>query len=177
MRVLAGEFIGVIFPEFFGLPVREPAGKHESDLCGFDGVFVHVDAEEVFRGDARGEADFGELAFVLGEEAQEQALFEFPQGAVGDEEEVAGAAGRVEDAELAEFREQGQQVGGGLGGGNAFVPGADDGGADDLLDIGFVSEMGAEGVAFFLAEAGLEKRAEDDGLNVAPVVLPRSCRS
>jgi len=31
--------------------------------------------------------------------------------------------------------------------------------------------MGAQGVAFFLAEAGLEQRAEDDGLDVAPVVL------
>ena len=135
----------------------EAAGEHEGDFGRLDRVLVDIYAEEVLGRDAGGEADFGELAFVLGEEAQEEALFEFPQGAVGDEEEVAGAAGGVEDAELAEFLEQGQQVGGGPGGGDAFVPGPDDGGADDLLDVGFVGEMGAQGVAFFLAEAGLRR--------------------
>jgi hypothetical protein len=149
----------------------EAAGEHEGDLGGLHRVLVDINAEEVSRGNARGQADFRELAFVLGEEAQEQALFEFPQGAVGDEEEVAGAAGGVEDAELAEFLEQGQEVGSGPGGRDAFVPGTDNGGADDLLDVGFVGEMGAQGVAFLFAEAGLEEGAEDDGLDVAPVVL------
>ena len=59
--------------------------------------------KKLFGRDAGGEADFGELAFVLGEEPQEEALLEFAQGAVGDEEEVAGAAGGVEDAELAQL--------------------------------------------------------------------------
>src|ERR1019366_509030 len=103
--VLAGEFVGVVFPELLRLPMGEAAGEHEGDFGGFHRVVVDIQAKEVPGGDAGGEADFGELAFVLGEEAQEQALFEFAQGAIGDEEEVAGTAGGIEHAELTEFRE------------------------------------------------------------------------
>src|SRR5437867_9069054 len=48
-------------------------------------------------------------------------------------------------------------------------PWADNGGTDDFLNVALVGEMGAEGVAFLLAEAALEERAENDGLDFGPV--------
>src|SRR5437867_12966522 len=50
-------------------------------------------------------------------------------------------------------------------------PWADNGGTDDFLNVALVGEMGAEGVAFLLAEAALEERAENDGLDFGPVFL------
>lgn len=41
------------------------------------------------------------------------------------------------------------------------------------MDVRLVSEMRADGVAFFLAEAAFEERAEDDGLDFGPVFLGR----
>ena len=54
---------------------------------------------------------------------------------------------------------------------NLLAPGLDDGGADNLHDVGGVGEVGAEGVAFFVTHRMLEEGAEDFRLHFGPVVI------
>lgn len=78
------------------------------------------------------------------------------------EQEVAAAAGGVEDVEILEGVDQsGEGVAG--GGGDATLPGLDDRGADDAEDVGFGGVVGAvamagAGVEAVLVGGGIEAR-------------------
>ena len=103
----------------------------------------------------------------------------------GDVEEVAGAAGRVEDAggaqlfvEGADFVQGGGRVVGqlvGHGGGLDVLPVVaqrlDQGRQDQALDEGAGREVGAQLVALVLVERTFQQRAEDGRLDVLPVGL------
>ncbi len=173
VRVAAGQHVGVRVPKFMRRMRSEPAREHERDLGGFHGVFIHVEAEKLFGRNAAGRADFFKLPLVLREQFHQKILFQFAQRAVGDEQKVAAAARGVEHAEGAQLAEQFEQFGSIFGGGDAFLPRAHDGGADNFLDVGLVGEMRAEGMAFLLAETAFKERAEDDGLDFRPVFLGR----
>lgn len=100
-----------------------------------------------------------------------------------DVEEVAGAAGGVEDAGGAQFVVPGADEVGGVfelafvgeeqGGGLGVVPvGAqrfDDGGQDEAVDVGARGVVGAEVVAFERVEGAFEQGAEDGGFDFGPV--------
>ena len=120
---------------------------------------------------AAGSADFFKLPFVLREQPQQKILFQFAQGAVGDEKEVATAASRVQHAESAKLAEKFEQFGGVFCGGDAFFPRADDGGADNFLNVAFVGEMRAKGVALRLQQAAFKERAEDYWLDARPILF------
>jgi len=76
---LAGEFVGVVGPEFFGVAMGE-ARARSGHLGGLD-AFSLTSMPKKFLARCRSEADFGELAFVLGEEAEQEALFRFSRRA------------------------------------------------------------------------------------------------
>ena len=59
----------------------------------------------------------------------------------------------------------------GLGALDLLAPGLDDGGADDLHDVGGVGEVRAKGVALVVVHRMLEEGAEDFGLDFGPVVF------
>lgn len=102
----------------------------------------------------------------LGEQVHLDAL----ELSVGDVEEVAGPAGRVEDLEAQQLFPEGAQVRHGVGVLQACLPGPDDGRAHDLLYVCLAGEVGAEGVAVGLLHAALEQGAEDLGLHLPPVL-------
>ena len=147
------------------------------------GARVDFEAEELVRVD--GEAfDFEALLRVakLGEGVEDFA-FEPLHVFERDVEEVAGAAGGVEDAGGTQFVVPGaDEVGGVLelafigeeqGGGLGVVPvGAqrlDDGGQDEAVDVGARRVVGAEVVAFERVEGAFEQGAEDGGFDFGPV--------
>ena len=175
--VMFRQGVGVFLPELLRLPGGEAAGEHERDLGGFHGVFIDVQAVKLFGRNARGGADDGNLRAIFGEQAQQDFFLQLAQRAEGHEEKVAAAAGGIKHAEIAEFGQQFAELRGGFGGGDAFFPRADDGGPDDFLDVGLVGEMRAQRVALLRAEAGFKERAEDDGLDPAPILQrSRLCR-
>ncbi|PKO49477.1 MAG: hypothetical protein CVU31_00600 [Betaproteobacteria bacterium HGW-Betaproteobacteria-4] len=102
-----------------------------------------------------------------------------------DVEEVAGAAGGVEDAGGAqlvvpgadevsgvfEFAFVGEQQGGGLGVVPVGAQWLDDGGQDEAVDVGARGIVGAEVVAFERVEGAFEQGAEDGGFDFGPVGL------
>jgi hypothetical protein len=143
-------------------------GEHHRHLGEFDGEGLDVHAMEVARAD---EAErplsgvaAGEFAHALVDARFEP--FEFP---VGDVEEVAGAAGGVEDAVVFQAREEFFEALEGFGAFDLFAPGGDDGRADDLHDVDRAGEVGAEGVALGAAERVLEDGAEDFRAHETPV--------
>jgi hypothetical protein len=147
------------------------------------GARVDFEAEELVRVD--GEAfDFETLLGVaeLGEGVEDFA-FEPLHVFERDVEEVAGAAGGVEDAggaqfvvpgadevgSLTELAFVGEQQGGGLGVVPVGAQRLDDGGQDEAVDVGARGVMGAEVVAFKRVEGAFEQGAEDGGLDFGPV--------
>jgi hypothetical protein len=90
-----------------------------------------------------------EIAEAVGEEGGD--LVEL---AAGDEQEVAGAAGGVEDVEIGEGGGEGREGLAG-GGGDAALPGLDDRRADDAEDVGLGGVVGAVAVAERGVEAAL----------------------
>ncbi len=144
------------------------------------GARVELEAEELVRVD--GEAvEFEALLRVaeLGEGVEDFA-FEPLQVFERDVEEIAGAAGGVEDADGAEFVVEGADEVGGVfelafvgeeqGGGLDVVPlraqRLDDGGQDEALDVGARGVVGAELVALERVEGAFQQGAEDGGLDV-----------
>ncbi len=91
------------------------------------------------------------------------------QFAVGDVEEVAGTAGRVEHAEVMHAVAQFVQALECLRIFNLLAPRLDDRRPDNFHDVGRAGEMRAEGMAFFVVHRMLEERAENFGLNFGPV--------
>jgi hypothetical protein len=147
------------------------------------GARVDFEAEELVR--VNGEAfDFEALLRVaqLGEGVEDFA-FETLHVFERDVEEVAGAAGGVEDAGGAQFVVPGADEVGGIlelafvgeeqGGGLGVVPisaqGLDDGGQDEAVDVGARGVVGTEVVAFERVEGTFEQGAEDGGFDFGPV--------
>ena len=105
----------------------------------------------------------------------------------GDVEEVAAAAGGVEDDGLAELFVEGSDLaggvvqlalagerdGGGLYRGPLFAEGLDDRGHDQPLDIGARRVVGAQLVALDGVQGTLQERAEDRRLDVRPIGFAR----
>ena len=145
-------------------------GEHEGDFGQLDGEGIEVDAVEILQRDGA----FERLLFAQLVEPPEDVAFEALDLAIGDEEEIAGAARRIEDAEAAQGGEDFAEFADVLSRGfDALAPRADDGGADDFLDVELAGEVGAEGVARFGVHAVLEEGAEDFGLHLRPVVGER----
>ncbi len=170
------------------LEVRHP----QDELGDLGGPRVQLDAEEVLRDDGCGRA--GEREPLLAAEPEgahelEDLVFEGLQGGVCDDEEVAGAAGGVEDAEGPETLQEGlcgvahllldrrrhvRRVGDalldvGLDGVPCAAEGFVDGADDEALDEGAGGVVGAESVAFTGGEGALEERAEDGRVALGPV--------
>jgi hypothetical protein len=143
-------------------------GQHHGHLGEFDGEGLNVHAVEILAADeakrALGGVAAGEFA-----DAFVNTRFEPFEFAVGDVEEVAGAAGGVEDAEVFHARQQFFKALEGLGAFDLFAPGFDDGGADDFHDVDRAGEVGAEGVALGAAERVFENGAEDFRADKTPV--------
>ena len=152
---------------------RELARDHERDLGQLDGEGVDVDAIELTGGDEREQT----LALVLGlgdgVHCLEELGLDAFELAVGEIEEVARAAGRVEDAVVLEPVVESVEIADGLGAlGCAFdqsFPRIGDGGLDDLEDVQLAGEVSAKGVALVLIHGMLEDRAEDLGADAGPV--------
>ena len=103
----------------------------------------------------------------------------------GDVEEVAGAAGGVEDPHIGQAHLEGgdeldglrvfalfvQGEGGAVHRGPLLAQGLDDRGQDQALHIGPRGVVGAELVALQGVEGAFEQGAEDGGLHMAPVGL------
>ena len=62
--VAAGQHVGVCVPKFMRRARGQTARKHERDLGGLHGIFIHVEAEELFGRNAAGRADFFKLLLV-----------------------------------------------------------------------------------------------------------------
>jgi hypothetical protein len=124
------------------------ARDHHGDLGDFDGERVDVQAVEVL-GAEETEADLARLgtAGELGVNALVNAGFEALEGAVGDVEEVAAAAGGIEHAEMVEAVQELVQPGEGLRALDLLGPGRDDRRLDDLHDFDGAGEVDAEGAA------------------------------
>jgi len=145
---------------------RQLAGDHHGDLGRFDGERIDVQAIELASIDVdEAGLDVGEF----GSEAFADAGFQAFHFAVGEVEEVAGAAGRIEDAQGGEALQEFEQAPGGARRVDGVGPGIDDRRLDDLHDVGWEGEVSAEGVALFLAQRMLEERAENLGGDFRPV--------
>ncbi len=161
------------------VPLQVADPEHQFGDGG--GARVDFEAEELVRVD--GEAfDFEALLRVaeLGE-GVEHFAFEPLHVFQRDVEEVAGAAGGVEDADGAqrwwkartsvggvlELAFVGEQQGGGLDVVPVGAQRLDDGGQDQAVDVGARGVVGAEVVAFERVEGAFEQGAEDGGLDFA----------
>ena len=142
--------------------------QHHRHLGQFDGEGLDVHAVEIARGD---EAEGPLRGVAAGEfaDALVDARFEPLEFAVGDVEEVAAAAGRVEHAKALQPGQQFLQPLEGFCALDLLAPGFDDGRADDLHDVDGAGEMGAIRMARFLAQRMLEDGAKNFGAHLAPV--------
>jgi hypothetical protein len=155
----------------------------EDEVGDGSGAGIDVDAEELMR--VNGATHVFERGLRVAERGEgfEDFALQALEVFEGDVEEVAGAAGRVEDADVAkttmkiaedvdrivemsiidELRDGTFDV----------VPigteGFDDGGHDESFDVGARRVMRTKGVPFFGIQRPFEQCAEDGGLNIAPV--------
>ena len=182
-----------VFDDGFGRDGVGPKGAEiplevadpENEIGDDGGTGVDFNAEELMR--VHGEARFSESllwvtqTFERIDDFSLQALQVFE----GDVEEIAGAAGGVEDTDVAEpaakitdfieslsgFTSGIESERGGLDYSPFFAEGFDDGGKDEAFDVGAGGEMCAEAVAFVLVEGAFEESAEDGGFDILPLGL------
>ena len=162
------------------LEVADP----EDEFGDGGGAGIDFEAEELVRidgeaGEVKGGGGFDPHTL----EGVEDFGFEAFEVVEGHVEEIAGAAGGVEDAEFAQAAMESADDIGGFGGffltfqreGGGFhgVPlgaeGFDDDGEDEAFDVGARGVVGAELVAFVRIKRALQQGAEDGGLDVAPI--------
>lgn len=105
--------------------------------------------------------------------AEMQASLDPAQLAVRRVQEVARAAGRIEHNVVHEIVLQAPHIYMCRRCIDPLVPGVDDGRLDDLLDVGLVCVVRAQGVLRLGAKCALEEGAEDVWLDRSPVVLAR----
>ena len=145
--------------------LRQPKGERG----GVAGVFVYLYAVELREGDVA-EREHRGTEF---HEALPDFDFQLTETLVGDDEEVAGAAGGVEELYLAHSDQQGVEgfdiIAGAKEFGGEVVQ---EEGLDDLHDVGYGSIVDAQLGAVFRGDDGLGHRAEDVGVNLAPLVFP-----
>ncbi len=158
-----------------GLVVAEPEG----DLGDAGGEFLDFDAVHLVDVDEGEAVDVVEAHFELdalapGVEFGEDVEFEAAEFAVGDDEEVAAAAGGVEEAEGGDVFLQGFEafVAGDAEGADVVELGAEvveEEGADEFEDVGLVGVVGADLASFAGFHDALEEGAEDGGGDAFPV--------
>ena len=166
------------------LEVADP----EDELGDRGGARVQLDAEELVRVDRMAREPGQRLLAAERDERVQDLAFEPLHQLERDVEEVAGAAGRVEHARPAERVVEGLHGGGGGGlvAGRARAPAAtactvapvrpqrlDHRRHDEPLDIGARRVMRAEPPPLGRVERLFQQRAEDRGLDVAPIVPGR----
>jgi len=119
--------------------------------------------------------EFGLNFAVLGVEGDESFVFETAEFAIGEDKEVAAAAGGVEEAQAAEFLLEGEKAIGASGGtvgenfcklGMEFVEKKR---VEEFHDVALRSVMGADLTAGFVVEDALEEGAENGGGNTSPL--------
>lgn len=148
------------------LVVKEPEG----DFGDAGGPFVDFDAVHLVDVDAEEFGDVEEALVFVGVERFEEIEFEKAEFAVGDDEEVAAAAGGVEEFEGGEFVVKGGEFF--LFRFDGFEFGAEvieEEGADDFQDVAFGGVVGADLAAFLGLHGGLEEGAEDGGGDFGPL--------
>ena len=141
------------------------AGRKLAELDAVELVHVHLrekpDVEHVLPGSAVNRAD--------------HLHFEQPQFPVGDDEEVAAAAGRVEESKPSQFLLEAPQVGkaaavlAGLEPGELGPQVVQEQRLDDLQDVLLGGVVGALGAALLGVHDRLEQRPEDGRGDVGPV--------
>ena len=159
-----------------GLVVGEPEG----DLGNAGGEFFDLDAVHLI------DIDFGELGDIEGEfvlgfaelvavDFQQDFEFELAQFAVGDDEEVAAAAGGVEEGEpghaFVEGLEAGDAAGGfiGTGGLELGAEFIEEERADEFEDVFFRGVVRADLASLGGIHDALEEGAEDGGGDARPL--------
>ena len=98
MRGVADRDAGVVLAEFERrLAVAEVVHEPERDAGDLRGEGLDFDAGELVDGDAQEQGDVEHLRGVVLAERAEEPQLEAAQLAVGDDEEVATAAGGIQD--------------------------------------------------------------------------------
>ena len=105
-----------------------------------------------------------------------QPALEAAQLPVGGVQEVARAAGGVENHVVEEVLLKRLDLREGVRCFDALSPGVDDRRLDDLLDVDLMGVMRAQRVLRVPAERALQERAEDVRLDLAPVVVAREAQ-
>ena len=154
---------------FTELVVHLVLGQPEGERGCVAGVLVYLYAVELREGDVA-EREHRGTKF---HETLPDFNLQLTETLVGDDEEVAGAAGRVEELNLAHPDQQGVE---GLG----IVARAQEFGSevvqeeglDDLHNIGHRGIMDAQLGTVFRGDDGLGHRTEDVGIDFAPLVFP-----
>ncbi len=114
--------------------------------------------------------DVEESLVVFAVEGFYHVEFEEAEFAVGDDEEVAAAAGGVEEFEGGEFVVEGGEFSGlGFDGFEFGAEVVEEEGADELHDVAFGGVVGADLTAFLGLHGGLEELAEDGGGDFGPL--------
>ena len=133
------------------------AGGPFADLDAVEGVHVH-------------QQEPLDVQNPLNLQRQEHLDLQQAQFAVGDDEEIAAAAGGVQEAELADLLVEAPQLG--LVGPDALELGAQavkEEGADDLEDVALAGVVPADLAALARLHDRLEERAEDRRRDARPV--------
>ena len=151
------------------LVVQLVLGQPEGERGGVAGVFVYFYAVELREGDVA-EREHRGSEF---NEALPDLDFQLTEALVGDDEEVAGAAGRVEELNFTHPDQQGVEGFGIVAGTQEFGGEVvQEEGLDDLLNVGYGGIVDAEFGTVFRGDDGLGHRAEDVGVDFAPLVFP-----
>jgi len=169
---------GVEFSEGFrNGHVHLVVGQPERGLGDAGGEFLDFDAVKLVDVDAGDVADFKAEGELVAVEGAEDVEFEGAEFAVGHNEEIAAAAGGVEEAEardaVVKFVEVGLSFAGGGGLGEDFgqlgAEVVEEEGVDDAADVFLGGVVGAFGAAFAGFHDALKERAEDAGGDARPV--------
>ncbi len=167
------------------MPLQVADPEHQVGNDGSAGIDFH--AEQLVRIDSEAGVFEGLLVLAEGGEGFKDFAFQALHVLERDIEKVAGAAGRIEDAGVAELA---VEVAGGFDGigctacvdefgdggegvGPVAAQGLDKRGYDEALDIGAGRVVGAEGVTFGGIQGPFEQGAEDGRFDVTPAGIGR----
>ncbi|OQC59302.1 MAG: hypothetical protein BWX54_00677 [Verrucomicrobia bacterium ADurb.Bin018] len=156
--------------DFFGeVAVHEVVHEPHGDFGDAGGPFVNFDAVELVDVHA-GEVGNVHDALGIAVEGGEDVVFDGADFAVGNDEEVAAAAGGVEEGQAGQFVVQaleGGAVGAGFGALGLEV--IEKEGANDFENVGFGGVVSADLPAGARLHDALKKRAEHGGGDARPV--------
>ena len=147
------------------LVLRQPEGERG----GVAGVFVYLDVVELREGEVAEREHWG----TKFHKALPNFDFQFTETLVGDDEEVAGAAGRIKELNLTHPHQQGVEGFGIIAGTQEFGGEVvQEEGLDNLHNVGHGGIVNAQLGTVFRGDDGLGHRAEDVGVDFAPLVFP-----